>query len=151
MENLTWHTHEYHHTEKTSDWYWIVGIVTISVAIIAVILNNIIFAILIVVSSFTLSLFASKKPEIVEVKINGMGVTIGDTHYPYSNLESFWIETRDHRDRILLKSKKVFMPFIVIFIEEMEPQVLRKTLTEHLPEEEHAEPFLEKLLIYLGF
>lgn len=151
MEKLSWHTHEYHHTEKTVDWYWIVSIVSISVAIIAIILNNIIFAILIIVSAFTLMLFASKRPEIIEVTIENTGVTIGKYHYPYSNLESFWIETKEHIPRMIFKSKKIFMPLIVVFIEDVPAEKIHEQLSKNLKEEEHSEPFLEKLLIYLGF
>ncbi len=151
MEKLSWQTHEYHHTEKTSDWYWIVGIVTVSIALIAIILNNIIFAILIIVSSFTMSLFASKKPEIINVDIDNAGVTINKTRYPYSNLDSFWVELTHFRPRMILKSKKMFMPYIVVFIEEVDPEDVREALSSRIQEEEHHEPFLEKLLIYLGF
>lgn len=153
MEKLSWNTIEYLHQEKTTDWYWIVGIVTISIAIISIILNNIIFAILILVSSFTLMLFASRPPSEVEVDIDDLGIRVGNTIYPYKHLESFWVETRENNDRILLKSKKLFMPLIIIFIEEnqVRPGDVRGILLKHLPEEEHAEPFLEKLLVYLGF
>ncbi|MEQ1500278.1 MAG: hypothetical protein ABL917_02825 [Parcubacteria group bacterium] len=151
MEKISWQTHEYHHTEKTSDWYWIVGIVTVSIAIIAIILNNIIFALLIIVSSITLSLFASKKPEIIDVNIDNSGITINKTRYPYSHLDSFWVELTHFRPRIILKSKKLLMPYIVIFIEEVEPEEIRSVLSSKLEEVEHHEPFLEKLLIYLGF
>ena len=151
MEKLSWHTHEYLHSEKTTDWYWMVAIVTVSIALISIILNNVIFAILIIVSSFTLSLFASKKPEIIEVKIEQTGISVGQTHYPYANLDSFWIETRDAHPRIIVKSKKVFMPFIVIFLSDMDENIVHPVLIEHLPEEEHTEPLFEKILIYLGF
>ena len=151
MEKLSWQTVEYLHQEKTADWYWIVGIVTISIAVITIILNNIIFGILIIVSSFTLSLFASRKPDLVKVEINSMGVTVGNTKYPYNHLQSFWIETREHTPKILLKSQKVFMPFIVIFIEDVDPEEVHSLLSKYLPEEEHTEPLLEKLLVYLGF
>src|SRR3989339_740914 len=91
-ETISWETIEYLHREKTNDWYWIVGIITVSVALIAIILNNVIFAILIIVSSFTLSLFASKKPEIITIEIGETGITVGKNNYPYKELESFWIE-----------------------------------------------------------
>lgn len=151
MEKISWTTVEYIHREKTTDWYWIVGIITVSIALISIILNNIIFAILILVSSFTLSLFASKKPETVSVEINHSGVTFGKTHYPYKHLDSFWVETREIQPKIILKSKKVFMHFIVIFIEDIEEERVREVLSQYLPEEEHHEPFLEKLLMYFGF
>ncbi len=151
MKNLTWETDEHLYTEKTADWYWIVGIITISIAVISIILNNLIFAILIIVSSFTLSLFASKRPQIIKVSIDNSSVTIGKTRYPFSELESFWVETREHIPKMLFKSKKVFMPYIVVFIEEHSPDEVREVLLEHLHEEEHVEPFLWKLLQYLGF
>ena len=151
MNDLKWNTLEYLYKEKTADWYWIVAIVTISIALIAIILNNLIFAILVIVSSFTMSLFASKRPEIATVEINNSGITVGNTKYPYINLYSFWVETREIHPKIVLKSKKIFMPFIVILIDEVEPEQVREALLKYLPEEENVEPFLEKLLLYFGF
>ena len=150
-ETISWETIEYLHREKTNDWYWIVGTITASIALIAIILNNVIFAILIIVSSFTLSLFASRKPEVITISIDGKGVSIGKHKYLYKELESFWVETRDPHPRVLLKSKKVFMPFVVAFIEEVEPETINEFLSNYLPEEEHSEPFLEKVLLYFGF
>ena len=151
MDKLQWQAHEYIHTEKSADWYWIVAIVVTSVAIISIILSNLIFAILIIVSFFTLSLFASRKPEIVLMEINNLGVNVGNTHYPYVHLESFWVETRELHPRIIIKSQKTFMPFVIVLIEDMEPEKIREFLSKYLPEVEHTEPFLEKLLIYFGF
>ena len=152
MDRISWQTIEYLHTEKNSDWYWIVGIVSISLAVIAIILNNVVFGILIMVSAFTLSLLASRRPSIVDVSIDNIGVTFGKSRYVYKNLESYWIETRDNYPRLLIKSKKVLMPLIVIHIEDEEDNhLIKEVISKHLPEEEHAEPLLEKILIYLGF
>ncbi len=151
MRKLSWETAEYYHTEKTADWYWIVAIVTITVAIVSIILNDLIFAILIIVSSFILSLFAARRPNLMKVELDDNGITFGKTNYPYSYLESFWVETREIHPKILVKSKKMLMHLIAIFIEEVPPEEVREFLKQHLPEEEHHEPFLEKLLIYLGF
>jgi hypothetical protein len=151
MDTLSWHSHEYFHTEKTSDWYWIVGIVTISIAVISIILNNTIFALLIIVSSFTLCIFASKRPDLVQINIDNLGLTINKNRYPYGQLESFWVETEGHYPRVLFKTKKTFLKSLVVFIEEVEPETIREFLLTHLKEEHQTEPFLEKLLLYLGF
>lgn len=151
QEKLSWRTHEYFHTPKTADWYWIVGTITLSIALIAIILNNVIFAVLIIVSSFTLSLFASKRPDIIDIEINNSGVIVNRDLYGYKDLESFWIETEDGNPRIIIKSKKLFMPYISIFIEDVHPDDIHALLSAHLEEERHSEPLLEKLLIYLGF
>lgn len=151
MDKITWQTFDRIHTNKTNDWYWIVGIVTITIAVISILLNNIIFAILIIVASFTLTLRATKKPEILDIVINKTGVQMGKIFFPYSNLEAYWVETRDHHPRIILKSKKTFMPFISILLEETDPEEVDHFLSNYLKNEEHTEPLFEKLLIYLGF
>lgn len=151
MDKISWQAHERIFTEKTNDWYWIVTIITISIAIISIILNNIIFGILVIISSFTLSLVASKKPEYLETTIDSRGIRTGKIFYPYENLDSFWVETRDAHPRLIIKSKKVLMTFITILLEDMNPDDVRDFLSQHLHEEEHVEPLLEKVLIYLGF
>ncbi len=151
MDKISWQAPEKIHTEKTPDWYWIVGIVTISIAVISIILNNIIFAILILVSSFTLTLIASRKPHMLDVELDTDGVLIGKTFYPYANLDSFWVETRDAHPRVIFKSKKVLMTLISVLLEDTDPREARDFLKQHLQEEEHIEPLFEKVLIYLGF
>mgnify|MGYP003473546694 FL=1 len=151
LDKISWQTHEYLHTEKTNDWYWIVAIVTLSIAFVSVILNNVIFGILVIVASFTLSMFASRKPDVFTATIDNSGVTFGSIRYPYGNLSSFWVETRDNYPRLLLKSKKILMPFVVIHTENEDPGEIRELLLHYLPEEESTEPLLEKILIYLGF
>ncbi len=151
MDKISWQAPEYIHREKTTDWYWIVAIVTISVALISVIFGNLIFAILIIISSFALSLFAGRKPHVIDMEINNVGITVGKAHHPYGLLDSFWIETRDKHPRIILKSNKTFSTLITVLIDENHAEEIRAKLGEHLPEEEHTEPVLEKLLIYLGF
>ena len=151
MDKISWQTFEYLHTEKTADWYWIVGIVTISIAIIAIILNNIIFAILIIISTFTLSLFASRRPDIIDVEIDSGKVKLGRVQYTYKDMDSFWVETREFHPKILFKTKKIFSPYVVVYIQDHDPEDVREILLKYLPEEEHHEPLFEKILMYLGF
>ncbi len=151
MDNIQWTAPEYIHREKTADWYWIVGIVGISATIVSIILNNVIFAILIIVSTFTLSLYASRPPKKIEIEISKTGIRVGGLYYPYEHIESFWVEMNDAYPRIILKSQKKIMLYIVILIESVDPGVVRAFLAEHLQETPHSEPLLEKLLIYLGF
>ncbi len=152
MDSITWKAFEHNYTEKTTDWYWIVGIVTISITIISVLMNNIIFAVLVLVASFTMSLFASRRPAVVNVTVSSTGIAFGQTFYPYSTLKSFWIETRDNNPRMILETKRVFMPFTTIPIDDdIKTEDVEKYLRKYIKIEEHIEPFFEKLLVYLGF
>lgn len=151
MEKINWIAPEYIHTEKTSDWYWIVGIITISAATISIMLNNVIFAVLLLVSMFTLTLYASRKPQNIEIEINQKGVRHGDIYYPYADIKSFHVENKDKYPRIIFQLKKKLSSYVIILIKENDPEEIRDFLGNFLEEETHTEPFLAKLLIYFGF
>jgi hypothetical protein len=151
MESISWQIHEYEHYEKTPDWFWIVGIIGLTFAVLAVIFNNILFAVLIVVSTFSLIVFGNKEPHLLDCEINKKGVRVNKTIYPYANLEAFNV-TEGHSPKLLLKSSKLLMPMITIPIGDIDPDEIVTPLSEVLKhEEEMREPFAHILMDYLGF
>ena len=149
---IEWDAHVYEHKERSSDWFWAVGIVVASVAIASIILGNIIFGILIIVSSFALSLFINRPPETIHNIIDENGITRSNIRYPYDTLHSFWIDEDHPHKKILLRSKKTFMPLIIIPLgEESDIEKIHQTLVERIDEHYYPIPFVEKLLEYLGF
>ncbi|OHB04327.1 MAG: hypothetical protein A3B14_02555 [Candidatus Zambryskibacteria bacterium RIFCSPLOWO2_01_FULL_45_21] len=149
---LQWNTLEYEHRERGSDWFWAVGILTVAIAITSIIFNNVLFAIVILLSGFTLALFAARHPKSVEITIDEKGVRLDSYFYPYHSLESFWVDDRgEGQHKILIKSQKLIMPYIVVPIEEVSSEEVRETLSKYLPEVFHAESNLQKLLERLGF
>ncbi len=151
MEKINWIAPEYIHTEKTSDWYWIVGIITVSAATISIMLNNVIFAVLLLVAMFTLTLYASRKPQNIKIELNQKGIIHGNIYYPYSDIKSFHVENKDKYPRIIFQLKKKLSSYVIILIKEHDPEEIRDFLEDFLEEETHTEPFLAKLLIYFGF
>jgi len=149
--NISWKAPEYMHTEKSVDWYWIVGIISVTLAGISILLGNLVFGILIIVGVFTLVLYSVRKPGIVHVEILPTAIRVNDMLYPYINLESFWVEEKELAPRILFKTRKKVAPYVVILIGDANPHDIREELLLHLPEIKHSEPFLEKLLVYFGF
>ena len=148
---LTWTAPEYMHTEKTPDWYWIVGIISVTLTVLCIILGNALFGIFILVATFTLCIYASRPPLLQNIKISDKGVQVNNTLYPYSVLESFWIEEKELHPRILLKSIHRFSPYVIILLGDAPAEDIRQLLDLYLHEVKHSEPFLEKLLIWLGF
>ena len=149
---IEWDAHEYEHKERSSDWFWAVGIISISIAIAAVIFGNIIFGILVLVGTFTLSLFVNRPPHTLRVIVDERGITRGRVHYPYNTLESFWIDTDHPHKKIILRSQKTFMPLIVVPLgDEVDIDNLHDSLSLFLSEAPHDPPFVEKILEYLGF
>ncbi len=150
---IVWEAHEFVFQEKTSDWYWAVGIIAISIAVLAVIYGNTLLALLSLIAGFTLSLFAAKQPHFMRFETNNSGVIIEQTLYPYATLDSFWVENNVHLDlesKLILKSKHI-NPLIVIPLSTINPEIMRDFLLDHLPEAVHTEPFAHKLFEYFGF
>jgi hypothetical protein len=150
--SIAWQAPEYEPRERSTDWFWAVGIISIGLAVASIIMGNLLFGILIILASFTLSMFAARPPEILDVVIDEMGIRVGDRLYPYKGLESFWIETEGDQ-KILVKSQKLLMPYIVVPIPdgELDIEAIHRLLSAHIPEAFHAESPLEKILERLGF
>ncbi len=93
---IRWQGYEYTHHKKSSDWFWVLGIVALSSAVVAIVFANILFALFILIGAFTLALFATKNPHLIHFEINKRGVAIDNTLYPFTTLESFWIDEDEH-------------------------------------------------------
>ncbi len=153
-KTISWQAHEYFHQEKSTDWYWGLGIISITAAVLAIIFGNTLFALVIVLFAFAAGMQAHREPKLVRIELTHRGIIINHTLYPYATLESFWIsEQHIHKPdpKILIKSKKALMPFIHLPVEEVNIEDVRDYLLIYMREEELEESFLEKLLEYFGF
>lgn len=153
-KKITWEAADHIKKERSSDWFWIVGIIGIGGAILSIYFNNFLFALLILIGLFAMFMQASAEPREKKFEINRKGVVVGDTLYPYSSLESFWIIDEDgwDRDRILIKSNKTLMPLIIIPLGEFASiEEISDYLLEYLNEEEMEESAVDKIAILLGF
>jgi hypothetical protein len=150
---LFWQAYEYEARERGADWFWAVGIITVSLAVTAIILNNVLFAFVIVLSGFALSLFASRPPKEVDVTVDDRGILVEKYFYPYRSLESFWVDEHETQPKLLLKSQRLFMPYITIFInpEDVEVRRVKQFLSRYLPEVFHEDTPLHRFMEYLGF
>lgn len=149
---IEWDAHEYEHKERDPDWFWAVGIITISLVVASIIFGNIILAILILLSAFSLSLFINRHPETIHIVLDDLGVTKGHIRYPLDTLHSFWIDIEHPHKKIILRSKKLLMPLIIVPLSpEIDPEKIHLSLIKLLPEEYQKLPFAETVLEYLGF
>jgi len=152
MESFSWQTPEYHHKVKNSDWYWTVGIIAGALIITAIIFGNVLFGLVLAIGTFTLTMFAAKKPNTISVDVTEKGVRVEKTLYPYSTLESFGLEEEHHHGpRLFLKSKKVVMPLIMVPVRTHDLDGLRILLSKHLKEEMFEQSLMQTLFERLGF
>jgi len=151
MTRLTWTAPEYVYRHKGPDWYWILGIVTVTAAILSVLLGNILFCFVILLSGFVLALYGARPPRVLKYELSEKGVLVDTTLYPYSTLESYWIDSTVLPSRLLVQSRKVAMPLIVVPIESVRDDEVSDILSEYLHEVEHQESLSQKIFEYFGF
>lgn len=155
VPQFEWSALEHEHFERSSEWFWIVGIIAVALAIAALILGNPLFAVLIVISAFLLAMFAVKKPEPVHYQLSQKGVRINNTLYPYRSLKSFFVTHGDPRldmiPKLLLESDRPIMPLISIPLDEsIDPDHVHEYMLKFLEEKEHKEPIAHHLLALIG-
>jgi len=148
---IFWNAPTHFYVDKKPDWYWAVGIVTLALAVVSFIFGEVITGIFVVVAAVALVLHASKPPPSIRHVINDRGILLGDTLYPFLNLDSFWIPHEEEPPKLLVKSRKLLAPLMVIYIDEVDPEDVRQILLKYIAETEHHEPFLKKILEWLGF
>lgn len=151
LDALQWKAYEYHHRDKGSDWFWAVGIIAFSASAASVIFNNVIFAIFIILSAFTLSLYAARKPSLINIEINNKGIVVGKYLHPYQTLEKFCVTGKKHGNVIILKSKKTMFPYVTVQMGQADPDSISEYLSQFLTEEEMFEPLTQTIIEYLGF
>jgi hypothetical protein len=152
QKTLSWETPEYLYTKKSPDWYWSLGIITLALFGVAVWQQNFLFAIMIIIGSFAIVLYAVRYPRTIKIVISIRGVEIDSRLYPYETLKSFWIFYHPGGVKELsVLSEKVFMPRIMVPLGDTDPVELRELLIEFLPEKAHEESLTDTIARRLGF
>jgi hypothetical protein len=158
-KELKWQAFEYEHQTKSTDWFWIVWIIAIGIAVTAYLFKNLLFGMFILISAFSLSLYASRKPDLLNFALSERGFLIKGKLVPFSTIQSFWIE-EDHpnspkmngQGKIILQSQTKTVPYIIIPLsEDIDSEEIREYLLKYLEEEEHHETLFQRLFEKLGF
>ncbi|MBI2108956.1 MAG: hypothetical protein HYT93_02115 [Parcubacteria group bacterium] len=150
QKNITWKTLEHKHAHKDPDWFWGIGIIATSIAIISIIGGNPLFAVLIVIGAVTLFLHAIKIPQNIEVRVSADGILIHNALFSYEQLESFNVENNEHDSFIILKSKRILTPRIIVPLKAGLEKDARGVLLKYLKEEKLEVPISHRLLEFLG-
>jgi len=147
---IEWQAYDRLAQHHRPDWYWAVSIIALSITVTSVLLDNLLFAILIVISTIALFLRTAQQPQLVSYELTNRGLWAQKDFTPFSTLESFWV-TEGEPAKLLIKSKGLIVPLSVISLGDTDPQLVREFLQDYLPEEEHQEPLAKHIMEYLGF
>ncbi len=140
LKKIEWQAPEYEFMEKGPDWFWAVGILGAALFIVAVLLHNFLFGVMILLAGFSILLYGAKRPALVFFSVGPTGIKINDRVYDYEDLKCFWVNYNPPlKKELLVESKKTFMPRFSIPLGATDPVALREYLLQYLKEEKLEE------------
>jgi len=152
VNTVSWEAYEHAHGEKSADWFWVLGIVTLAVTVASIILGNTLFGIVVLLAGFVMSLSAIRPIRIVTYEINTRSIRIDGLNYPYSTLQSFYIDEKNPTNpQLLVLSDKMFMPLLILPLPIEYVDDVEELVAARLPAEFLEEPLISRLLESVGF
>jgi|SRR6185436_10344385 len=150
--SIEWRAPEYDHFERTPEWFWTIGIVSAVLILASILFKNFLFAIILLLGSFTAMLYAARPPQPLDFALTPKGIRIKDRLYPYDSVHSFWVSDDYHKRKIIIESDRLILPHLIIPLPaEVSDETARTYLLAYLPEQRHEESLADMIADALGF
>ncbi len=113
--------------------------------------KDVLSAIFLMLTSMMFIIYANKKPSISDITVDDSGVTVADAKYFYRDLKSFWIDYNPggHKE-LSLESRKWYLPYIRVSIEDRDPLEIRSLMISFLAEKEHESSIVDLIAKRIG-
>lgn len=153
MEAVTWDGLDHPHEDKTPEWYVMKWIIAVAAALVAIIFSNILLGVLILVAAGTLSLLAARPTLHRTYTVDEHGVTISEHHTPFTAMHSYEFVDRGHDHLLVIDTKQVLNPHLLIAIPDEHIDDVHTFFTEHakhLPTHTRGIPLSHTLMELVG-
>lgn len=148
---IEWSVLEHAHQDRSSNWFWLVGIIGILGIVGAILLKNFLFAIIILISTFIIILYGSRRPEEIRINLSKKGLLIKNDLYPYNNIMYFSIKDYEESHKLMLYIDRAISPKVIIPIGDIDPDIIRDFLTKFVEEQPYEESISDLISERLGF
>jgi hypothetical protein len=149
---ISWEAPQHHHVEKGNEWFLALLIIVVALVVTAILLDNVMLALLLGLAGGVLAISAAKRPAIVPYAVTVRGVKVEDELFSFSVLTSYHLDEEDPRGpQLLIKTTRKSIPLLVLPIPVEQIDAIETILKERIPEEELHEPFFLKVLEIFGF
>ncbi len=146
---FAWDGTEYEFAEKSTDWYWALGIIAIAGIVASVLFGNILLALVILAASVAVALQAMKRSRNHHFMITEQGLQIDDRVYPYDTMLHFSVlEYLDPKlpPALSIKTRSLLSPHLLIPLSGVDPEAVYAYLSNHLDEGNHEVSVIDRLV-----
>lgn len=146
-EILGWMIDEYERHERGPVWYAAAFLIGVGLILYALVTQNFLFAVIIVMFGVFIGLASLREPSRVLFRATTRGVAVGEQFFPYVELRAFWIVYEPpYVKNLYIEHKSALSPRIVVPIEDVDPIEIRNGLLAHLDEDARTEEPMGDLL-----
>lgn len=133
LNKIEWSAPEYKHKERTNDWFWTIGIITLIAFVLAFWFKNYLFSIFIFISGCCLILFSVRPPQEIAFSIETEGLTMGKVLHGWKDIKGFNIKKGKPYASLIIETKKYFLPVYTIPMPENLTQEVKESLLKVIP------------------
>ncbi len=135
-----WEVNEYEQHDRPRRWYVVMGLMGAALVVYALVTQNFLFALIIVLFAMVLFLQSHQTAPKVVVRVTDRGVGIQHRFYEWSELDNFFIIYRPPEVQTLfIDTKTSLRPRLRLPLLDNDPNDLRFTLRQYLPEDTETE------------
>ena len=146
-QGIAWMVETHEHKERSTDWYWGLGLGALAGAAVSVFLGNVLLALILLIGAGSIGYLAFRGPRQHRVAIDERGVSIDGTLYPYESIHSYWVT----EERLFLTTSGLLAPHLSVPLDDAaHAQAVHNFLGKRLPEEEQHPYLGEHLAELLG-
>lgn len=150
-QTIAWTVITHVHKDRTTDWYWGLGVIAVAGAALSVWLGNILFALIILVGAGSIGALLARGPREHGVRIDNRGIAIDGTLYPFKSLKSFWVDRHPDAPRLYLMTQGIMTPHIMLPLESVaQADQIHSVLKRVVDEKEQQPHFGEHLAELFG-
>jgi len=144
-----WVGTEYEFAEKSTDWYWALGIIALAGIVASVLFGNFLLALVILSAAVAVALQAMKRSRTHHFMITELGLQIDDRLYPYDTMLHFSVlEYLDEKlpPALSVKTRSLLSPHLLIPLSGVDAEAVYEYLSNHLDEGNHETSVVDRLV-----
>ena len=132
---LNWVFPEYEIGQRGNSWYIWFGIIIALLISTAILSDNFLFAVILLLFSVILFLQNWRRPKKIEITISPIGVQIGDTLHEMRDIDEFWIAyDPPYVEKVYFAFASPIRPHMGVPLEGQNPLQVRELLLQYVPE-----------------
>ncbi len=145
-----WKGQEFEFAPKSSTWYWTVGVLSVGSAIAALIAQNFLFAVILLLAGATVSLLGSRRPTMHLFRVTNRGIHVGEQLFLYANIIRFAIHEAEPK-KLLFELKSGVVRVMTIPLAGADHRAVRTELkNRNIEEVESLDTFVARFSDWMG-